>query len=108
VAQADSIDFILRTAIRDRRIVTFTLDGHHRVAEPHDYGTIGGNKKLFFYQIGGESRSMPATGWRWAELGKISGLKVLDKHFAGARLTPSGRHVRWQKIFASVSRTPDK
>jgi hypothetical protein len=104
----NSIDAILRTAIAERRIVSFTLDGHHRIAEPHDYGITGGKKKLFVYQIGGRGRSGPSRGWRWAGLEKISKLKVLDQHFAGPRPAPSGRRVRWEKIFASVSRAPSQ
>ena len=105
MAQAESIDFILRAAISEKKVISFTLAGCHRVAEPHDYGITGGKKKLFFYQIGGQSRSIPARGWRWAELEKISEPRVLEQRFAGRRPAPSGRHVRWEKLFASVSRT---
>ena len=97
------IDSTLRAAIQEQSVVSFMLNGRHRVAEPHDYGVIGGKTKLFCYQIGGSSRSSPPTGWRWAELAKLSDLKVLDQHFAGPRAAPSGQHVRWEKLFASVS-----
>jgi hypothetical protein len=101
-----SLEGVLSNAIRNRRVITFTLEGCHRVAEPHDYGIVKGIKKLFFYQIGGASRSSRSLGWRWAKLEKISDLKVLERHFAGSRPALSGRHQRWDNIIASVSQRP--
>ncbi len=95
-------DKLLRNAIRERRVVAFNLDQRARVAEPHDYGLIDGEPRLFFYQVGGESRSGRALGWRWAVLSKISELRVLDRHFHGSRPVPSARHVKWDKLFATV------
>jgi hypothetical protein len=98
-----NIDRLLRTAIRERRLVAFVLDEQPRLVEPHDYGLIGGEPRLFCYQIGGGSRSGRPLGWRWAPLPKISQFHVLDRHFAGARPVPSGKHIKWDKLFASVS-----
>ena len=99
-------DQLLRTAIRERRLVAFILDERPRLAEPHDYGLIDGERRLFFYQIGGESRSGRALGWRWAVLSKISELHVSDQHFAGSRPAPTGRHVKWDKLFATARLVP--
>jgi hypothetical protein len=96
-------DRLLRSAIAERRLVAFVLDGCRRIAEPHDYGVMNGELRLFFYQTGGESRSGRPFGWRWAILSKISGLQVLDERFAGAREAPSGRHVQWDTLLATVS-----
>lgn len=60
-----SADQLICAAIAERRLVTFTLDGFRRIAEPHDYGIIDGAPRLFFYQVGGESRSGRPIGWRW-------------------------------------------
>jgi len=79
------------------------LSGCRRLAEPHDYGVIKGETRLFFYQTGGESRSGKPVGWRWAVLSKISDLAMLDEHFPGARAAPSERHAKWDVLFASVS-----
>jgi len=106
IMQAEAtIDQLLRAAIAQKRLVAFLLDGCERVGEPHDYGVMNGTIRLFFYQVGGASRSGRPIGWRWAELAKITDLRVLDDRFAGARAAPSGRHVRWEKLYASVSRT---
>jgi hypothetical protein len=98
------LDFALRTAIRDRRLVSFSLHGLPRRAEPHDYGIIGGVPKLFFYQMGGASRSGRPFGWRWADLDEIVDLRLLDETFAGHRASPTGRHINWEVLLASVSR----
>jgi len=97
------LDRSLRTAIQERRLVAFILYGEARLMEPHDYGFIGGERRLFCYQVGGSSRSGRPHGWRWAPLREISQFHVLDKHFRGPRPVPSGKHTKWDKLFASVS-----
>ena len=98
------IDKQLRTAIGERRVIAFKLDGFARIAEPHDYGVVEGERRLFFYQLGGESRSGRPLGWRWAKLSKIAELQLLERRFRGTRPAPSGRHVEWEQVLASVSR----
>jgi carbonic anhydrase len=100
--QADT-DRLLSTAVAERRIVTFMLDECRRIAEPHDYGIIDGEARLFFYQIGGASRSGPPIGWRWGKLPKISALKILADRFPGPRPAPSGHHIQWDVLIATVS-----
>jgi len=97
------LDLLLRKAIAEKRLIAFTLDGRHRVAEPHDYGVIDGELRLFFYQVGGESRSGRPLGWRWARLDRMSALRLLDERFPGTRPAPSGRHIHWERVIASVS-----
>src|SRR5262245_40946200 len=99
-------DELLRSAIAGKRLVAFVMDGCRRIAEPHDYGILKGERRLFFYQVGGESRSRPATGWRWAIMTKVSDLELLDRTFSGPRPAPTGRHVQWDVLIASVSRQP--
>lgn len=98
-----NLDRSLRTAIHERRLVAFILYGEARLVEPHDYGLIVGEPRLFCYQVGGGSRSGLPHGWRWAPLPEISQFHVLDKHFRGPRPAPSGKHIKWDKLFASVS-----
>jgi hypothetical protein len=96
-------DQLLCGAIAERRLVTFFLDGFRRVAEPHDFGIIDGVARLFFYQVGGESRSGRPVGWRWAVLPRISGLQILGETFSGPRPVSSGRHIHWDTLIATVS-----
>jgi hypothetical protein len=100
------LDRLLRHAIAERRLITFVLHGCRRIAEPHDYGVLKGIYRLFCYQIGGESRSKPGTGWRWATLAEMSQLSVLDGRFAGPRHAPTGQHVEWDVLVATVSPRP--
>lgn len=98
----ESVDSLLRRAIAGKRLVSFALNGLPRVGEPHDYGVIKGVRTLFFYQTGGESSSGPPRGWRRAVIDKISQLRVLDEQFTGPRPSPSGRHIQWDQLYASV------
>ena len=100
---AASIDSKLRFAITGKRLVTFKADGCLRKAEPHDYGLFKGVPRLFYFQVGGESRSGKLPGWRWAKIDRISDFTITDEHFAGPRPV-NGRHVAWEKVFASVSK----
>jgi hypothetical protein len=98
-----SIDQLLRGAIAYRRLVSFTLHGLPRVGEPHDYGLADGVPTLFFYQTGGKSSSDKPLGWRNAVVSEITGLHVLDQRFAGTRPAPTGRHKKWNQLYATVS-----
>jgi hypothetical protein len=97
------MDSVLREAIAQRRLVSFVLDGRRRIGEPHDYGIKDGVPKLLFYQTAGESSSGQPLGWRTALLSKMSDVKLLDERFPGPRPAPSGRHVSWDSLYASVS-----
>lgn len=100
------MDGLIREAIAGRRLVSFTLKGLPRLGEPHDYGIMGGVLRLFFYQVGGQSSHQPAVGWRWGDLAQMEDLTVLAEGFAGPRAVPSGRHVRWDTLIATVSPRP--
>jgi hypothetical protein len=100
------VDQLIRTAIDERRLVAFALDGRARIVEPHDYGVKDGEARLFCYQVGGESNSGHPRGWRWAFVSKIRDLRLLDGKFPGTRPVPTGRHIQWDQIIASVSRRP--
>jgi len=91
-------------AIGERRLLVFSSKRCERIAEPHDYGVIGGVRKLLYYQVGGRSNSGPPNGWRWAEIAEMEGTRILEKRFDGPRPAPTGRHVKWEKLFASVSK----
>jgi hypothetical protein len=105
-SRSKSVDHLLRVAIAQKRLVTFSFKGLTRRAEPHDYGISNGTAKLFFYQVGGESSSAAPFGWRWATVSEISNLEILDGTFSGSRPAVSGRHVHWDLLMASVSDRP--
>ena len=107
-ARPDNAGKIIRLAIRERRLLAFDLNALPRIAEPHDYGIINGVARLFFYQVGGRSRSGKPVGWRWAQVDHLRSLRLLDEHFKGARDSGTGRHVEWDLLLASVSRDVER
>jgi hypothetical protein len=96
------IDRLLRSAIKQKRLIQFVFRGKLRIVEPHDYGIYKGQIKLFGYQIGGLS-SEPIPNWRWAVVNEISHLRLLKQTFPGRRPTLSGKHHQWDQIFIRVT-----
>jgi hypothetical protein len=94
---------LLKEAIAAKRLIAFTLGERPRVAEPHDFGLIDGAEQLLFYQVGGQSASKAPSGWRRTPVAKISELRLLQDRFPGPRAAPSGQHVRWDALIATVS-----
>lgn len=103
---ASSIDKLLRTAITLKRLIQFDYEDYLRIAEPHDYGEIGGDKQLLVYQIGGQSRSGTIPNWRLVRVAAMKRVRILNKRFAGARSIPSGKHKKWDRLFIRVT-SPD-
>src|ERR1700722_10727972 len=95
-------DALIRSAIGQRRLVTFTLHGCLRVAEPHDYGIRDGVPQLLAYQVRGQSKSGKLPNWRWVVLSQASGFELLDETFPGGRTAPSGNHNPWERLFLRV------
>ena len=73
----------LTTAIQQRRLVTFTYQGHVRRVQPAAYGV--GNRKgkdtLHGYQVGGDSQRGGIPHWRNFHVEAIESLQVLDEVF---------------------------
>lgn len=98
---AADIDELIRTALREKRLVEFRLHGLRRIAEPHLYGVYKGAPQLLVYQVGGESKSGDLPDWRRADLLEISGLRLLEQTFAGPRMA-SSRHTQWDVVLGRV------
>lgn len=96
-----SLDQLLLDAIRTRRLIRFRYKGQERIAEPHDYGIQNESVRLFCYQVGGHS-SGRLPGWRMFDVSGMRECELLEKEFAGNRATPSGSHLRWDKVFLRV------
>ncbi|HEV2889064.1 MAG TPA: WYL domain-containing protein [Frankiaceae bacterium] len=73
----------LTAAIQQRKIVTFTYQGHERRVQPAAFGV--GNRKgketLHAYQVGGGSRRGGVPHWRNFHVEGITALTVLDEVF---------------------------
>lgn len=99
---APSIDQLLHRAIASKRLIQFDYENYLRIAEPHDYGAIGGERQLLVYQIGGESRSGKIPDWRLMRVSAMKRVRILNKEFAGGRSIPSGKHKKWDQLIARV------
>jgi predicted DNA-binding transcriptional regulator YafY len=86
----------LLDAIAQKRLIGLRFKDKARVAEPHDYGVRDRCATLLAYQL------EPETGWRWFEIDRMSDLEMLDRRFAGGRVAPSGKHHKWDVLFARV------
>ncbi len=93
----------LVSAIRGRRMIEFEYAGHHRVAEPHVYGCVGGVDQLLIYQVAGGSSSGGLPQWRRVDVHRISGLVIGNTLFAGPRPAPSGIHSSWDQTYVLVA-----
>ena len=99
------VDRLLRGAISQRKQIRFHYKGKQRIAEPHDYGIQNGRTLLLTFQLAGDSNSGKLPAWRWIDVSEIRELEVGDDSFPGSRPSPSGKHHRWDRLFASVSRS---
>jgi len=98
-----SINELIETAISEKKIIEFDYHGHHRVAEPHIYGILGGKDDILVFQIEGGSSSGGLPEWRRMHLNEISNLTITDRTFAGSRPNPSGKRSSFDTILAVVS-----
>ncbi|AFU57894.1 hypothetical protein Ngar_c09520 [Candidatus Nitrososphaera gargensis Ga9.2] len=97
------MDNIIRTAIASKKLIEFSYEQKHRIAEPHVYGILNGKRQLLVYQIGGQSSSGNLPNWRRMDVSKISNMQMLDDHFPGRRPYPSGEHSSFDTVLAVVS-----
>ena len=88
-------------AIEQRRVIRLVYHNKDRIVEPHDHGILNGSVQLLAYQISGSSsRLLP--NWLLMKANEIHEIQLLDQTFPGGRPTPSGRHVKWEKLFIRV------
>jgi len=97
----EETDALLRAAIAQKRLLELTYLEKRRIVEPHDYGVHNGVIKLLAYQVGGVS-SGKLPNWRWMEVNSMSGVRLVDRMFAGGRGSSSRQHHRWDRLFARV------
>jgi hypothetical protein len=102
-AVSSAIDRDIRKAIKQKRLIEFSLHDLIRVGEPHDYGLRNGSVQLLVYQVGGKSHSGGLPNWRYVKVSEIPDLKLLNATFEGDRTPPSGRHIEWDELYLRVS-----
>ena len=74
---------LIRTALRERRLLEFTYHDHVRRVEPHALGQLrDGARVLLAWQVAGGSRSEPPPGWRNFLVADIRGLALTRENFS--------------------------
>jgi hypothetical protein len=89
------------TAIEQTRLIRLNYHGKERILEPHDHGVLNGSVQLLGYQVAGAS-SRPLPNWLLMKTGEVIDLELLDQTFRGGRPTPTGNHIKWDKLFIRV------
>ncbi len=80
--QPRGAEAVIRTALRERRLLEFTYHDHIRRVEPHALGQLRDDARvLLAWQVAGGSRSEPPPGWRSFLLTDIKELKVAAEQF---------------------------
>ena len=87
--------------IEQRRMIRLVYHNKVRIIEPHDHGILNGSVQLLAYQIRGAS-SRPLPNWLLMKVDEIHQIELLDQTFPGGQPTPSGRHLKWEKLFIRV------
>jgi hypothetical protein len=99
-------DPVLWTAIEHKRMIRLVYHSKERILEPHDYGILNSSVELLAYQVGGSS-SRPLPNWILMKASEIADLELLDETFPGGRPTPTGKHLKWDKLFIRVKPADD-
>jgi hypothetical protein len=99
-------DPVLWTAIENKRMIRLVYHSRERILEPHDYGILNGSVQLLAYQVGGSS-SRPLPNWILMKANEIADLELLDQTFPGGRPIPTGKHLKWDKLFIRVKPAHD-
>ncbi len=90
-------------AIRERRLLSFSYDGHPRTVEPHTYGVDGkGHEAVRAYQVGGGSSSGEYRGWKLFHVSKMQGLQVRSDTFGSARQDYRRQDEAFATIYAEL------
>lgn len=72
-------------AIRNKKVLTFTYDGHSRTVEPHTVGSSrAGNDVFRCFQTGG-SHATGGHDWNLCTVSKITNLQTPGSTFSGPR-----------------------
>jgi hypothetical protein len=96
---------LIWTAIEQTRMIRLIYHGKERILEPHDHGVLNGSVQLLGYQVAGAS-SRPLPNWLLMKTDEDLDLQLLDQTFPGGRPTPTGNHIKWDKLFIRVKPAP--
>ena len=86
---------LIRQAIREQRRLEATYHGLSRVLCPHVLGTLRQDRRLFAYQVGGESASgefdEEIEPWRAMRVAELKDVRLTEGPWAGSGADPFSR-----------------
>ncbi len=103
MADPNTLEPLICTAIKDRLLMMFAYSDAVRVVEPHLCGVnSAGNVVLVAWMLPGYSRSDPEGAWRSFLLERMWAAQTLPQHFERARpgFNPADR--RLQSVICSL------
>ena len=103
IGRVDSVDETIRRAIAEKRLLELVYKRAIRLAEPHDYGVIGGTRRLLVFQLQGPDSGKGAVGWRLLDVVQIESCVATDRTFAGSRGRAYQQHYEWEMLYARVT-----
>lgn len=87
---------LIREAIQRKKCLAATYQGLPRVLCPHVLGTLRQDRRLFAYQVGGESASGEIDAeeepWRAIRVAKLEDVRLSEGSWAGSGANPFVRH----------------
>jgi len=100
------MDQLIKEALADKHMLSFTYNGHKRIVEPHIFGIKDNKKEVLCYQTGGTTSEGTDTlpEWRRFKLSRMSSLHVLPDTFDETRRTYTGEHSEWDSKIANVGK----
>jgi predicted DNA-binding transcriptional regulator YafY len=76
----------IASAIRNRKLLSFSYEGFAREVEPHCLGIDKkGHPALRAFQVAGGSESGEYVGWKMFHVNEIKNLRVLERTFLQPR-----------------------
>jgi hypothetical protein len=94
---------VLMSALKERRVLTFTYKGQPRVVEPQAYGlSVAGNQVLRAFQREGGSNSKSKENRKLFEVAAIQNLRKSNERFSGARPGHNPNDNAMVEVFAAL------
>lgn len=92
------MNYIIKEAIKQKRVLKFNYDGKSRITEPHTYGkTTAGNEAVRAYETSGGD-----PGWALFLIEKIDKLSMSGSLFSKKRVGYKQKDKEMSEIFCEI------
>ena len=97
------MEFIIKTAIENKQLLSFTYKDKKRLVEPYTFGqSKQGKDTLSAFQIEGGSDATADMCWRQFPMREMKNLKLLDDKFENVREDYDPENARMSFIYWTV------